>query len=300
MTDVVIIGAGTAGFSAAIYAVRAGLSVRLLENSLYGGQIVNSPDVDNYPGLPEISGVEFAQKFYEHASRFGVEPETGSVSKAELAGDVKRLTCEDGPVIESRSVIIATGASHRKLGCPGEEEFTGRGVSYCATCDGMFFRGKTVAVNGGGNTAVEDALFLSNLCEKVYLIHRREGFRADNAGLNALRARKNVEFLLNKTVREIKGSQKAEKLILADTTGRADMELPVSALFVAVGFQPNTALFAEQLELENGYIKAGENCRTSLPGVFAAGDVRTKEVRQLVTAAADGAVAAIEAGKYLA
>ncbi|HIS76069.1 MAG TPA: thioredoxin-disulfide reductase [Candidatus Merdivicinus excrementipullorum] len=299
MTDLVIIGAGPAGFSAAIYAVRAGLSVRLLENSLFGGQIINTPDVDNYPGLPGISGAEFAMKLYEHAAKLGVEPETAAVSKAELSGDIKNIFTEK-EIIPCRSVIIATGASHRKLGCPGEEEFTGKGVSYCATCDGAFFKGKTVAVNGGGNTALEDALFLSNMCEKVYIIHRREGFRADNANLKAAKARENIEFVLNRTVAQIKGGEKVESVLLSSTTGEPDLELAVDGLFVAIGFHPNTELFEGQLELEGGYIKAGENCRTSIPGVFAAGDVRTKEVRQLITAAADGAVAGVEAGKYLA
>ncbi len=299
MTDVVIIGAGPAGFSAAIYAVRAGLSVRLLENSLFGGQIINTPDIDNYPGLPGISGAEFAMKFYEHANQLGIEPETASVKRAELDGDIKKLFTEK-EIIPCRSVIIATGASHRKLGCPGEEEFIGKGVSYCATCDGAFFRGKTVVVNGGGNTAMEDALFLSNMCEKVYLVHRREGFRADNANINAVKARDNIELVLNRTVKEIRGDQKVESVLLSSTTGEADLELPAAGIFVAIGFHPNTELFEGQIELENGYIKAGENCRTNVPGVFVAGDVRTKEVRQLITAAADGAVAAVEAGKYLA
>lgn len=299
MTDVVIIGAGPAGFSAAIYAVRAGLSVRLLENSLFGGQIINTPDIDNYPGLPGISGAEFAMKFYEHANQLGIEPETASVNRAELDGDIKKLFTEK-EIIPCRSVIIATGASHRKLGCPGEEEFIGKGVSYCATCDGAFFRGKTVVVNGGGNTALEDALFLSNMCEKVYLVHRREGFRADNANINAVKSRENIELVLNRTVKEIRGDQKVESVLLSSTTGEEDLELPTAGIFVAIGFHPNTELFEGQIELENGYIKAGENCHTNVPGVFVAGDVRTKEVRQLITAAADGAVAAVEAGKYLA
>ncbi|MGI5893529.1 MAG: thioredoxin-disulfide reductase [Candidatus Merdivicinus sp.] len=299
MTDVCIIGAGPAGFTAAIYAVRAGLSVRLIEGSLYGGQIVNTPDVDNYPGLPGISGVDFAMKLYEHAARLGVEPETYLLTKAELSGSVKKLFAEKEE-ISCRSVIIATGASHRKLNCPGEERLIGKGVSYCATCDGAFFRGKTVVVNGGGNTALEDALFLSNMCEKVYLVHRREGFRADNANISAVKARENIELVLNRTVKEIRGDQKVESVLLSSTAGEKDLELPAAGIFIAIGFHPNTDLFEGQIELENGYIKAGENCHTSLSGVFAAGDVRTKEVRQLITAAADGAIAAVEAGKYLA
>ncbi|HIT09351.1 MAG TPA: thioredoxin-disulfide reductase [Candidatus Merdivicinus faecavium] len=299
MTDLCIIGAGPAGFTAAIYAVRAGLSVRLFESSLYGGQIVNTPDVDNYPGLPGLSGAELAMKLYEHAARFGVEPETRTLTRVALHGEVKTLYAGE-EAIPCRSVIIATGASHRKLGCPGEERLTGRGVSYCAACDGAFFRGKTVAVNGGGNTALEDALFLANACEKVYLIHRREEFRADRANIDAVKKRANIEFLLSRTVKEIRGEQKVEEIVLSGTAGQEEVTLPVSALFIAVGLQPNTALFEGQVALEGGYIKAGEDCRTNVPGVFAAGDVRTKDVRQLITAAADGAVAAIAAGKYLA
>ncbi len=294
MTDLIILGAGTAGLSAAIYAVRAGLSLRLLETSLPGGQILNSPDVDNYPGIPSISGFDFVQNLTAHAAGLGVEPEFTAVSQADLAGNVKRIRT-GREVLESRAVILATGASHRSLGCPGEAELRGKGVSYCATCDGAFFRGKDVAVVGGGNTALEDALFLANLCRRVYLIHRREEFRAQQAAVNAVRSRENIQLVLGEQVERISGDR-----LVSAVTLKSGRELPVSGVFIAVGLAPNTALFEGQLDLDNGYIRAGEDCHTSLPGVFAAGDVRTKPLRQLITAAADGAVAAVEAGKYLA
>lgn len=294
MTDLIILGAGTAGLSAAIYAVRAGLSLRLLETSLPGGQILNSPDVDNYPGIPSISGFDFVQNLTAHAAGLGVEPEFTAVSQADLAGNVKRIRT-GREVLESRAVILATGASHRSLGCPGEAELRGKGVSYCATCDGAFFRGKDVAVVGGGNTALEDALFLANLCRRVYLIHRREEFRAQQAAVNAVRSRENIQLVLGEQVERISGDR-----LVSAVTLKSGRELPVSGVFIAVGLAPNTALFEGQLDLDNGYIRTGEDCHTSLPGVFAAGDVRTKPLRQLITAAADGAVAAVEAGKYLA
>lgn len=294
MTDLIILGAGTAGLSAAIYAVRAGLSLRLLETSLPGGQILNSPDVDNYPGIPSISGFDFVQNLTAHAAGLGVEPEFTAVSRADLAGNVKRIRT-GREVLESRAVILATGASHRSLGCPGEAELRGKGVSYCATCDGAFFRGKDVAVVGGGNTALEDALFLANLCRRVYLIHRREEFRAQQAAVNAVRSRENIQLVLGEQVEKISGDKQVSAVTL-----KSGRELPVSGVFIAVGLAPNTALFEGQLDLDNGYIRTGEDCHTSLPGVFAAGDVRTKPLRQLITAAADGAVAAVEAGKYLA
>lgn len=294
MTDLIILGAGTAGLSAAIYAVRAGLSLRLLETSLPGGQILNSPDVDNYPGIPSISGFDFVQNLTAHAAGLGVEPEFTAVSQADLAGNVKRIRT-GREILESRAVILATGASHRSLGCPGEAELRGKGVSYCATCDGAFFRGKDVAVVGGGNTALEDALFLANLCRRVYLIHRREEFRAQQAAVAAVRSRENIQLVLGEQVEKISGDKQVSAVTL-----KSGRELPVSGVFIAVGLAPNTALFEGQLDLDNGYIRAGEDCHTSLPGVFAAGDVRTKPLRQLITAAADGAVAAVEAGKYLA
>ena len=244
--------------------------------------------------IPSISGFDFVQNLTAHAAGLGVEPEFTAVSRADLAGEIKRIRT-GREVLESRAVILATGASHRSLGCPGETELRGKGVSYCATCDGAFFRGKDVAVVGGGNTALEDALFLANLCRRVYLIHRREEFRAQQAAVNAVRSRENIQLVLGEQVERISGDR-----LVSAVTLKSGRELPVSGVFIAVGLAPNTALFEGQLDLDNGYIRAGEDCHTSLPGVFAAGDVRTKPLRQLITAAADGTVAAVEAGKYLA
>lgn len=298
MVDLIILGAGTAGLSAAIYGVRAGLSVQVIENNLYGGQIINSPDVDNYPGIPSISGFDFVQNLHSHATGLGVSIVNDKIFDVSLQGNIKKLISKK-QVYEAKTVILATGASHRKLGCPGEEQFAGRGVSYCATCDGAFFKGKDVAIVGGGNTALEDALFLSNNCQKVYLIHRREEFRAHKTVVDAVKVRENIELVFNCTVKKISGDEGVQRVCLERTTGGPDIELAVSGVFVAIGLDPNTQLFASQVELQNGYVKAGENCHTNIPGVFAAGDVRTKELRQLITAAADGAVAAVEAAKYL-
>ena len=215
-----------------------------------------------------------------------------------MTGDIKRVHTPR-EVLEARAIILATGASHRKLGCAGETEFQGRGVSYCATCDGAFFRGKDVAIVGGGNTALEDALFLANSCKTVFLVHRREEFRAHQSVIDAVRARENIRLLLSATVETIIGDKQVTGIVLRSTKDEGLSEQAVSGVFVAVGLDPNTSLFKGQLDLDGGYIRAGEDCRTSLPGVFAAGDVRTKPLRQLVTAASDGAVAAVEAGKYL-
>lgn len=299
MYDVIILGAGTAGLSAAIYASRAGLKALILENEMYGGQIVNSPDVDNYPGFMSISGFDFAQNLYNHATGLGVSVETASIDRVELSGTEKKLFAGE-KLYSAKTVIIAAGATHRKIGCEGEENFSGRGVSYCATCDGAFFKGKEVCIVGGGNTALEDALFLANNCAKVTIVHRRDEFRADRKNVDAVKARPNIEFAYHCTVSAIQGSKTVESVTLTSTIGAPEQVLPVSAVFVAIGLSPNTALFKEQVTLDKGgYIVAGEDCRTNLPGVFVAGDIRTKELRQLVTAAADGAVAAVEAAKYL-
>ena len=304
MTDLVIIGAGPAGFSAAIYAVRAGLSVRLLENSLFGGQIINTPDVDNYPGLPGISGAEFAMKLYEHAAKLGVEPETAAVSKAELSGDIKNIFTEK-EIIPCRSVIIATGASHRKLGCPGEEEFTGKGVSYCATCDANFFEDFEVYVVGGGDSAVEEAMYLTKFARKVTIIHRRDELRAAKSIQEKAFANPKMNFMWNSTVEEIKGDGVVTSMIIKDTkTGelrevKADEDDGTFGIFVFIGFDPKSQLFEGKLEMNNRYIVTDKYMHTSVPGVFAAGDVIEKHLRQVVTACGDGAVAVTEAQRYI-
>ena len=286
MLDIIIVGAGTAGLSAAIYGLRAGKSVLLFDGSSYGGQIVNTPDIENYTGIKHISGSDFAT---------GLE----KVLSIEDLGQTKKVRTTGGEY-EARAVILATGARNRELGLPNEKALVGRGLSYCATCDGMFFRNRIVAVNGGGNTAVEDAFFLSNYVKKVYLIHRRDAFRAAEKDLERLRKRENVEFILNTTISALKENEGGlSALELKDKEG-AERELPVDGLFVAIGQSPDNAAFSSLVELdEKGYIVAGEDCLTKTAGIFAAGDGRTKAVRQLATAAADGAVAALAAASYL-
>ncbi|MBQ1848116.1 MAG: FAD-dependent oxidoreductase [Clostridia bacterium] len=298
MYDIIVIGAGTAGMTAAIYARRADKSVLILESGAYGGQIINTPDIANYPVEAHISGFDFATKLYEQTVALGAEFAFERAERIEISGDIKTVAAADN-AYEAKAVIIATGSSNRKLGLGNEEKLVGRGVSYCATCDGMFFKGKTVAVAGGGNTAVEDALYLSNLAEKVYLIHRREGFRADKSTLDRLRKRKNVEFMLNRNVTKLIADKKLTAIEVTDRDG-AVATLAVDGLFVAVGRIPENESFASLLDLDqSGYAISDETCKTKTPGVFVAGDNRQKELRQLVTAASDGAIAASEAVKYL-
>ena len=298
MTDIAIIGAGTAGLTAAIYARRAGSSVTVFEGEAPGGQIINTPEIDNFPALPGVSGYEYANKLFEQVQALGAEFVFDKVKVAE--GSLEegfRLTTEYGTLCEAKTVIIASGVKRREMGLAGEQEFTGRGISYCATCDGAFFKGKTAAVFGGGNTAVEDAIYLSGICKKVYIIHRRNQFRADQALVDELLAHDNVETKLCFTVSGIRGEDKLTGVELTNIDGSRE-ELITDALFVAIGLIPENGVFKDIAELDDaGYVVAGENCETSTPGVFAAGDCRTKDVRQLVTAAADGAVAAVSASR---
>ncbi len=296
MTDVLIIGAGTAGLTAAIYAARAGKSVSVLEAETVGGQISSSPRVENFPGTASMSGAEFSDRLFEQALAFGIEfdlDEVSAISKEE-AGFV--LTSERGKY-EAKSVILALGAKHRKLGVDREDELSG--ISYCAVCDGAFYKGKTVAVVGGGSAALQSAELLSGICEKVYLIHRRDEFRGESVLASRLSEKENVEFVLNSSVSELLGDRELSGLRVVSKSGEA-RELPVSGLFVAIGQSPSNEKFKNIAELdEAGYIIAGEDCRTKTPGVFAAGDCRTKAIRQLTTAAADGTVAAMAACEFL-
>ncbi len=296
MLDVLIIGSGPAGLSAAIYAKRAELSVTVLEKLYLGlGQITESGKVDNYLGMPGMSGYDMGEAFRNHAVSFGVDFKEGEAAAVEKTEDGFAVTLADGEILTAKSVIYAAGAAHRHLGIPGEEEFSGRGVSYCAVCDGAFYRGKDVAVAGGGNTALDDALYLSELCGKVYLIHRREEFRGAAATLAKLKGKENVEILAPAVIKAVTGEKKVSGIVLLD--GR---ELSVSGLFVAVGMMPQAALLSGLVELDaSGYVVADETGKTSLPGFFVAGDVRTKKLRQVVTAAADGANAAVAAAEYL-
>ena len=298
MYDIIIVGAGPAGLTAAIYACRAEKSTLVLEAKTYGGQIINTPDIANYPVAPGISGFDFAAKLYKQAKDLGATVKFEKVTEVR-DGDVKTVVTPKN-AYEAKAVIIATGAENRKLGVADEDKLIGRGVSYCATCDGNFFRKKIVAVAGGGNTAVEDALYLADLAEKVYLIHRRDSFRADAALVSKLKARENVELVLNCNVTKLLHDERLTGVEVTDKLTGETRTLDVSGLFVAVGQVPENQNFAQLIELDSGgYAVAGEDCLTRASGIFVAGDNRTKEVRQLITAAADGAVAATAAIKYL-
>ena len=298
MYDIIIVGAGPAGMTAAIYGRRASKSVLVLEALNYGGQIINTPDVENYPVEAHISGFDLATKIYEQAKGLGAEFRFEKVTRIE-DGEVKTVVTEKDRY-EGKTVIIATGSENRKLGIEGEDKLVGRGLSYCATCDGNFYRRKTVAVVGGGNTALQDALYLSDLAETVYLIHRRDQFRGEEKTVSQLKERSNVKFILNSTVTRLIAEKKLKAIEVTDKTGTVT-ELEVNGLFVAVGRVPENQNFASVIELDSaGYAVAGENCRTRSEGIFVAGDNRVKDVRQLVTATADGAVAATEAIKYIA
>ena len=300
MYDIGIIGGGTAGMTAAIYGQRAGKKTLIIEGGAFGGQITSSPNVENYPGIASVSGSEFSMNLLDQATKLGADTVTEQVTCIRDEGAQKVIVTK-GQEYPCKSVILATGVTHRHLGAPGEERLTGAVVSYCATCDGMFFRGRDVAVVGGGSTALQDAEFLSNYCKKVYLIHRRDEFRGEDSIVKRLREKDNVEFILSATVKEIVGEMVVEKLILNHIKTGETSELPVNGVFVAVGQIPKNEMFADVVKLDvGGFILAAEDCVTSHPGIFAAGDCRTKEVRQLTTAAADGAVAALAACKYIA
>ncbi len=298
--DVVIIGAGPAGLSAAVYAERAKLKALLLEKEyMGGGQIVTTTEVDNYLGLPGMNGFDLAMKFREHAVSMGAEFAEGKVQSLARQEEDWCVKTEDKEYL-TKCVIIATGASHRMLGIPGEERLRGNGVSYCATCDGAFFRDRTVAVIGGGDVAVGDAIFLSRLCKKVYLIHRRDSLRAAKVLADRVLENEKVEVLWNMVPESIEGEEQVSHLKLRDVEKDIQTELPVDGIFVAIGMEPNVMGVPEQvLDKEQGYIEAGEDGRTALPGLYAAGDVRTKQVRQIATAVSDGAnvIAAVE--RYL-
>lgn len=299
--DLIIIGSGPAGLCAAIYAQRAKLSCVTLErNYMSGGQVINTYEVDNYPGLPGINGFDMAEQFRAHAEKLGAEFEETEVKKIEVMEDgIKKITTtkED---FYAKAIILATGAKHRKLSVRGEEKLAGMGVSYCATCDGAFFKNKTVAVVGGGDVAVEDAIFLARGCEKVYLIHRRDELRAAKILQEAALAEKKIEPVWNSIVTEIAGESKVQKIHIQNVVTKETQELSVDGVFVAVGIIPNTEVFQELVVMdEKGYIQAGEDGRTSREGIFAAGDVRTKQLRQIITAAADGANAVTAVQEYL-
>lgn len=295
MFDIAIIGAGPAGMSAAIYARRAGLSVAVFEGEMCGGQMILTPEVENYPGIAHISGAELSYSMSEQMRALGTEVIDARVEKVSVGESY--LVIAGGNEYIAKTVIIANGAKRRKLGIPGEEEYSGRGVSYCAVCDGMFFKGKTVCVIGGGNTALEDAIYLAGICEKVYLIHRRDEFRAKGMLVEKVKSMSNIEILYSTVPTEIVGDMRVNMLRVK--SGEKEREIETAAVFVAIGLVPENQMFEGLVALSDGYIAAGDDTHTSCDGVFAAGDTRTKSLRQIVTAAADGAMAATEAEKYI-
>ena len=298
--DMIILGGGPGGYTAALYAARAGLEVLVLEKLSAGGQMALTGTIDNYPGFPEgVDGFELGMKFQEQAQRFGAVTEYAEVRELDLKAQPKRVTTSGGDFF-AKTVVIALGAGARKLGLDREDRLTGRGVNYCAHCDGMFYRGRTVAVVGGGNSAAAEALFLSRIAKKVIVIHRRDTLRATKIYHEPLQKLPNVEFRWNSAVTELLGEDRLSGVRVKDLVSGAEEVLELDGLFVSIGRQPATELVAGQLELDNGYIVADESTRTNIPGVYAVGDVRTKALRQILTAAADGANAVHAAEEYLA
>lgn len=299
--DMVIIGGGPGGYSAALYAARAGLDVVVLERLSAGGQMALTHQVDNYPGFAEgIDGFTLGMQMQEGAERFGAKTEYAEVKSMDLRAEPKRIETSEGTFL-GKTVVYAAGAGPRKLGLPEEEKVAGRGVHYCAACDGMFYKGKTVVVVGGGNSAVADALILSRLAEKVILVHRRDSLRAEKVYHKALEEADNLEFRWNSVVSEVLHEDKVTSIRLKNVSSGEESVIPCDGVFVSIGRSPNTELLKGQVALDaHGYVSAGESCRTNIPGVFAVGDVRTKALRQIVTAAADGAVSVHYAEEYLA
>ena len=298
MYDVIIIGAGPAGLTSAIYARRANKKVLVLEAKSYGGAIINTLSIENYPGLMHVSGFDLATNLYNQAKELGTEIIFEKVVDIQEVDNVKEVVTSKNNY-KAMAIIIATGSENRKLGLFNEDELVGKGISYCATCDGAFYKGKIVAVVGGGNTALEDALYLSNLASKVYLIHRRDELRGDDSTVNLLKEKDNVEFIFNSTVTKLNSTDKLNSIEITNNDGNTRI-LNIYGLFVAIGRVPENQNFGKLINLDtSGYIIAKEDCHTNIPGIFTAGDNRVKEVRQLVTATSDGAIAATEAIKYL-
>ena len=297
--DIVVVGAGPAGLSAAIYGVRAGKSVLVLEALTHGGQIVNTPEIEKYPGIKNISGFEFAQGLYEQAVALGAIVKYEKVNGIEVQDNIK-LVKTAKEIYEAKAVILATGAKNRSLGLEREDSLLGLGISYCATCDGAFYRGRDVAVAGGGNTAIEDATFLANYCNKVYVIHRRDSFRAEDALVKALKTKENVEFVLDSNIKELIGTDGLEAVVVENKNNKESRKIEVAGLFVAIGQKPENNEFSSVVNLDDaGYILGGEDTKTNVSGIFVAGDTRTKAVRHRATAAGDGAVAGLGAASYI-
>lgn len=299
MYDIIVVGGGPAGLTAALYALRAGKSVLVIEKSTFGGQITWSPKVENYPAIPSVSGTELGDRLMAQAEAQGAEFELDEVISAELDGDVKRVKTDFGGEFEAKALIIAVGAKPRMLGLEREEELVGNGVCFCAVCDGAFYKNRPVAVSGGGNSALQDAVLLSDTCSKVYLIHRRATFRGEAKLVETLRSKDNVEFVLESSVTALHGENELSGITVTNKDG-VSRDISVDGLFVAVGHAPDNGVFAQMMELdEAGYAASDESCLTKTRGVFVAGDCRRKAVRQLTTAAADGSAAALAACSYI-
>lgn len=288
MYDIIIVGAGPAGLTAALYALRANKKVLVFEAKTYGGQILNATTVENYPGIEKVTGYEFATNLYNQVKKLGCEIKYETV---ERVTEDKHVVTSEGEY-DAKSIIIATGATNRKLNIDGEEEFIGKGVSYCASCDGNFYKGKVVAVNGGGNTALEDSLYLADIVDKLYLIHRRDEFRGESKLVNDLKKKDNVEFVLNSTIKSINGKNKVDSITVEDNDGNTK-EIEIDGLFIAIGQEPRNQVFANVAEINDfGYIESEDGVHTKVEGIYVAGDTRVKMLRQLTTAVSDGSIAA--------
>lgn len=299
MYDIIIIGAGPAGMTAGVYAKQARKNVLILEKDTYGGQILKADKVKNYPGFIEISGFEFATKLYNQLKELEPDIKFEEVIEIKDFDDYKEVITKKNSY-KAKSIIIASGAQNRKLGLTNEDKLIGKGISYCATCDGMFFRNKEIAITGGGNSAIDDALYLSNIAKKVYVIYRQKEFRIESINLSKLKEKDNVEFILNSNITDIRGNDKLESIVLKNNDTNEENTLNIEGLFIAIGHIPVSSMCKNIVDTdEKGYIISKEDCKTNIDGIFAAGDIRIKDVRQLTTACSDGTVAALNACKYL-
>lgn len=299
MIDIIIIGAGFAGLTSAIYAKRSGLNILVIEKGIYGGQVSITNDIENYPAIEKITGPELSTRLYNHAVNIGIDIKFETVTEINLKDNIKTIKTNLNEY-KCLSVIIANGVTRRKLECEGENRLTGHGVSYCATCDAAFYKNKQTAIVGGGNTALEDALFLSNNCSKVFLIHRRDTFRGEKVLIDAVKNKKNIEILYNTIVEKINGDKTVESIEINDIKNNIKKTLNLDGIFIAIGLKPENDIFKEQINLDNsGYIISDENCKTNINGIFVAGDTRTKLLRQIITAASDGAISAFQASNYI-
>ena len=299
MYDIIIIGAGPAGMTAAIYACQARKKVLLLEKKVYGGQILKAEKVKNYPGFEEISGFDYSSKLYSQVKKLNPDIKFEEVISIIDKKESKEVITPKSNYI-SKSIIIATGAESRKLGLNNEDKLLGKGISYCATCDGMFFKDKIVAITGGGNNAIDEAIYLSNIVKKLYVIYRRKEFRIEATNLDELKEKNNVKFIMDSNIIDIKGEDKLESITILNNTSKKESNLDIEGLFIAIGHIPVSSIFNNLINLnEKGYIISDETCKTNIDGIFVAGDIRIKDIRQLTTACSDGTIAALAACKYL-